>query len=57
LKLKGRTSIIIAYRLLTIRHADEIIVIDKGEIVERGKHDDLKIADDVYEKLYDLQSF
>lgn len=55
--MKNRTSIVIAHRLSTIQHADEIIVIDQGEIVERGKHVDLLAKNGVYKKLFDLQSF
>lgn len=55
--MKNRTSIVIAHRLSTIQHADEIIVIDQGEIVERGKHADLLVKKGVYKKLFDLQSF
>ena len=55
--MKNRTSIVIAHRLSTIQHADEIIVISKGEIVERGKHNELLAKNGAYKKLYDLQSF
>ncbi|MCP4551515.1 MAG: ABC transporter ATP-binding protein [Bacteroidetes bacterium] len=55
--MKNRTSIVIAHRLSTIQHADEIIVIDQGEIVERGKHADLLAKKGMYKKLFDLQSF
>ncbi len=55
--MKNRTTLVIAHRLSTIRDADEIMVIQKGEIVERGSHDALIRANGVYKKLQDLQSF
>ncbi|NOY49349.1 MAG: ABC transporter ATP-binding protein [Chlorobi bacterium] len=55
--MKDRTSIVIAHRLSTIQHADEIIVLKKGEIVERGTHSQLLELKGVYRKLQDLQSF
>jgi subfamily B ATP-binding cassette protein MsbA len=55
--MKNRTSIIIAHRLSTIKNADEICVLHEGEIVERGKHDELLSLNGYYKKLYDLQIF
>jgi ATP-binding cassette subfamily B protein len=53
--MKGRTSIVIAHRLSTIQYANEIVVIDKGEIVERGSHAQLISLNKVYKQLYELQ--
>lgn len=54
--IQGRTSIIIAHRLSTIQHADKIIVLDRGAIVEQGTHKELlEIEDGYYAKLYYLQ--
>jgi subfamily B ATP-binding cassette protein MsbA len=53
--MQNRTSIVIAHRLSTIRHADEIIVLQKGEIAERGTHDNLLAQGGIYKKLVDMQ--
>ncbi|MCL4159493.1 UNVERIFIED_CONTAM: hypothetical protein GTU68_067465, partial [Idotea baltica] len=55
--MKNRTSIVIAHRLSTIQNADNIVVLNKGEIVEQGKHDELIDKKGVYKKLVDMQSF
>lgn len=55
--MRNRTSIVIAHRLSTIQYADEIIVMQKGEIIERGNHLGLLAKNGVYKKLYELQSF
>ncbi len=52
-----RTTLVIAHRLSTIQHADEIIVLNKGVIEERGTHDQLLEKRGLYRRLYDLQSF
>lgn len=53
--MKGRTSFIIAHRLSTIRDADHILVLDQGDIVEQGNHDELLAAGGFYAKLYNSQ--
>jgi subfamily B ATP-binding cassette protein MsbA len=55
--MKDRTSLVIAHRLSTIQHCDEIIVLDKGNIIERGTHAELFAANGQYRKLCDLQAF
>jgi subfamily B ATP-binding cassette protein MsbA len=55
--MQNRTSLVIAHRLSTIQHADEILVVQNGQIVERGNHDDLlEINNGVYKKLNMMQA-
>ena len=53
--MKDRTTFVIAHRLSTVRHADLIVVLHEGRIVEQGCHDDLLAAGGPYRRLYDLQ--
>jgi subfamily B ATP-binding cassette protein MsbA len=53
--MQGKTSIVIAHRLSTIRRADKIVVMEKGEVVETGTHQDLLELNGKYRKLYELQ--
>jgi len=53
--MKGRTTFVIAHRLSTIRRADQILVVEKGEIVERGTHDELYAKGGRYREMYDRQ--
>ena len=55
--MKDRTTVVIAHRLSTIQHADEIVVLKKGEIVERGSHKQLVELNGVYNRLQQLQTF
>ena len=53
--MKGRTTLCIAHRLSTILHADVIVVLEQGKIVEMGRHNELVKSGGVYQKLYELQ--
>ena len=55
--MKNRTSIVIAHRLSTIINADEIYVINKGELAEKGSHKELLEKNGIYKKLFDMQNF
>jgi ATP-binding cassette subfamily B protein len=53
--LQDRTSLVIAHRLSTVREADQILVVDRGRVVERGRHPDLLAAGGLYAELYRTQ--
>jgi ATP-binding cassette, subfamily B, bacterial MsbA len=55
--MAGRTVLVIAHRLSTVRRADQLVVLDAGRIVERGRHADLLAAGGLYRRLHDLQVF
>lgn len=55
--MENRTSLVIAHRLSTIQKADQIVVMEKGKIMEQGSHSELYSHDGVYRKLVDLQNF
>ncbi len=50
--LRGRTSFVVAHRLSTIRNASQVLVLDHGQIVEHGRHDELVALDGIYAGLY-----
>lgn len=51
----GRTSFVIAHRLSTVKNADKILVLEKGNLVESGTHDELLALDGLYAHLYKIQ--
>jgi ATP-binding cassette subfamily B protein len=53
--MQGRTTFVIAQRLQTLIHADQILVLDQGQIVERGRHEELLEQEGLYKEIYDLQ--
>ena len=53
--MNGRTTFVIAHRLSSVKRADEVLVIDSGQIVERGRHEDLILNDGPYRRIYDVQ--
>lgn len=55
--MEGRTSVVVAHRLSTIRRADLIVVVDKGQIAERGTHDELMTQGGIYRRLVEMQTF
>lgn len=54
--MKDRTTIVIAHRLSTVLHADKIVVLERGQIVETGKHEELLARGATYAGLYTVQS-
>lgn len=55
--MAGRTTLVVAHRLSTIRNADQVLVLDQGKIVEQGPHEELLAKGGVYRRLYELQFY
>ncbi|MEI2401000.1 ABC transporter ATP-binding protein, partial [Paenibacillus phytohabitans] len=53
--MKGRTTFIIAHRISSLKHADEILVLENGVIVERGTHEELLKNEGPYQRIYEIQ--
>jgi ABC-type multidrug transport system fused ATPase/permease subunit len=53
--MKGRTTFIIAHRLRSLQNADQILVLDQGRIVQRGRHEELLARGGLYREIYDLE--
>jgi len=53
--MRGRTSVIVSHRISTVRHADQILVLDQGRVIERGNHDELIGQGGLYAGLYRKQ--
>src|SRR4029453_6759806 len=53
--MRGRTTFVIPHRLSTVKGADEVLVLERGEIVERGTHDELILRRGPYRRIYDVQ--
>ena len=53
--MRGRTTFIIAHRISSVQHADEILVLDRGRVVERGTHRELLERGGIYRRIYDIQ--
>jgi ATP-binding cassette, subfamily B, bacterial len=54
--MQGRTTFIIAHRIQSLMHADMILVLDRGRIVQRGNHDELMSQEGMYRRIHDMQA-